>query len=120
MRSECQLLLGDAVTFTTLYPSFAKQVLHFRFCHLYHFFLALISKLGLPRWLIGKESTCQSRRRGFDPWVRKNCWRRKWQPTPVFLPGKFHGQRKPGRLWSYSLWGRKSVGHDLATKQFLS
>ena len=28
----------------------------------------------------------------FDLWVRKNCWRRKWQPTPVFLLGKFHGQ----------------------------
>ena len=30
---------------------------------------------------------------GFDPWVRKIPWRRKWQPTPVFLPGEFHGQR---------------------------
>ena len=32
----------------------------------------------------------------FDPWVRKKPWRRAWQPTPVFLPGKFHGQREPG------------------------
>ena len=32
-------------------------------------------------------------RDGFDPWVRKILWSRKWQPTPVFLPGKFHGQR---------------------------
>ena len=31
-------------------------------------------------------------------------WRRKWQPTPVFLPGKFHGQRS---LACYSPWGRK-------------
>ena len=30
---------------------------------------------------------------GFDPWVGKIPWRRKWQPIPVFLPGKFHGQR---------------------------
>ena len=30
---------------------------------------------------------------GFDPWVRKIPWRRDWQPTPVFLPGEFHGQR---------------------------
>ena len=29
----------------------------------------------------------------FNPWVRKISWRRKWQPTPVFLPGKSHGQR---------------------------
>jgi len=35
----------------------------------------------------------QCRRLGFDPWVRKIPWRRKWQPTPVFSPGKSHGQR---------------------------
>ena len=29
----------------------------------------------------------------FNPWVRKIPWRRKWQPTPVFLPGESHGQR---------------------------
>ena len=49
--------------------------------------------LKLPQWLTGKESTCQCRRCGFDPWVRKIPWRRKWQPTPVFLPGKSHEQR---------------------------
>ena len=36
--------------------------------------------------------------------VRGGNWRRKWQPTPVFLPGKFHGQRS---LVGYSPWGRK-------------
>ena len=36
---------------------------------------------------------CQCRRRGFDPWVRKTHWRRKWQPTRLILPGKSHGQR---------------------------
>jgi len=49
--------------------------------------------VGLPRWLGGKESACQRRRCGFDPWVGKIPWRRKWQPTPVFMPGKSHGQR---------------------------
>ena len=52
--------------------------------------------LGFPRWLSGKESTYQCRRHkrsGFDSWVRKIPWRRAWQPTPVFLPGKFHGLR---------------------------
>ena len=47
-------------------------------------------------WLNGKESACQCRRcRGwrFYPWVRKTLWRRKWQPTPVFLPGKSYRQR---------------------------
>ena len=32
-------------------------------------------------------------RHGFNPWVRKIPWRREWLPTPIFLPGEFHGQR---------------------------
>ena len=55
-------------------------------------------------WLIGKESACQRKRCGFDPWVRKIPWRRKWQPIPVFLPGKFDGQRS---LAGYSPQGHK-------------
>ena len=43
---------------------------------------------------------------GFDPWVGKIPWRRKWQPTPILVPGKSHGQR---RLADYSLWGRKEL-----------
>ena len=42
----------------------------------------------------------------FDPWVGKNPWRRKWQPTPVLLPGKFHGLRS---LMGYSPWDRKAL-----------
>ena len=42
----------------------------------------------------------------FDPWVRKIPWRRKWQPTPVLLPGKFHGWRC---LVGYSPWGCKEL-----------
>ena len=38
-------------------------------------------------WLSDKESACQYRRGRFDPWSEKIPWRRKWQPTPVFLPG---------------------------------
>ena len=41
----------------------------------------------------GKASCLQCGRPGFDPWVGKILWRRKWQPTPVLLPGKSHGQR---------------------------
>jgi len=41
---------------------------------------------------------------GFDPWVGKIPWRRKWQPTPVFLSGEAHGQRS---LVGYSPWGRE-------------
>ena len=61
----------------------------------------------LPWWLSGKESACQCRRHRrpeFSPWVGKTLWRRKWQPTPVFLPGEFHGQRS---LVGYSPWGHK-------------
>ena len=47
----------------------------------------------------------QCRRCRFDSWVGKIPWRRKWQPTPVFLPGDSHGQRS---LAGYSLWCRKS------------
>jgi len=43
-------------------------------------------------------------RPSFDPWVGKIAWRRKWQPTPVLLPGKFHGQRS---LAGYGPWGHK-------------
>ena len=46
----------------------------------------------------------QSRRPGLDSWVRKIPWRREWQPTPVFLPGEFHGLRS---LVGYSPWGYK-------------
>ena len=56
-----------------------------------------------------KEPACQCRRRerrGFDPWVGKIPWRREWQPTPVFLPGESHGQR---RLAGYSPWGLKGL-----------
>ena len=65
--------------------------------------------IWLPWWLSGKESTCQCRRGGFGPWVRKIPWRRKWQLTPVFLPGQHHGQRS---LAGYSPWGHKRVRYN--------
>ena len=43
-------------------------------------------------------------RPGFDPWVGKMPWRKKWKPTPVLLPGKFYGWRS---LAGYSLWSHK-------------
>ena len=61
---------------------------------------------GLPRWLSGKEFTYQCRRHGFDPWVRKIPWRRKWQPAPIFLPRESHGPRS---LAGYSPWGCKEL-----------
>ena len=51
------------------------------------------SPWGLLQWLRWQRIRLQCRRPGFDPWVGKIPWRREWQPTPVFLPGKSHGQR---------------------------
>ena len=62
---------------------------------------------GFPGGASGKESACSagdSNKIGFNPWVGKILWRRKWQPTPVFLPGESHGQRS---LVGYSPWGCK-------------
>ena len=65
-------------------------------------------------WLSGKEATCQCRRCGFDPWVGKIPWQRKWQPTLVSLPGKSHGQRN---LVGDGPWDCKRAGNDLVTIQ---
>ena len=66
------------------------------------------ASLGLPYWFGAEESACQCRRRGFNPWVGKILWRRKWQPTPVFLTRESHGQRS---LVGYSPWDC-TVGPD--------
>ena len=65
--------------------------------------LALERKWTCP-WLSGSRILLQGRRHQFDPWVRKILWRRKWQPTPIFLPGESHGWRS---LVGYRPWGRK-------------
>ena len=73
-------------------------------------YYTIVQYKGFSPTSVGKESSCnagirlQCRRPGFNSWVQKIPWRRKWQPTPVFLPGKSHGQE---RLGDYSPWGRK-------------
>ena len=70
-------------------------------------FLNKFSSFGFLGSSVVKEFTCpcrRLRRLGFDPWVGKIPWRRKWQPIPVFLPGKSHGQRN---LVGCSLWDCK-------------
>ena len=62
--------------------------------------------LGLPSWLRWKRMCLQCRKPRFSPWLRKIPWSRTWQPTPVFLPGECHGQR---RLVGYSPWGHKEL-----------
>ena len=57
-----------------------------------------------------KKSACQCRRcrrQRFDSWVWKISWKRKWQPTPVFLPVKIPWTEEPGR---YSPWGGGELG----------
>ena len=68
----------------------------------------------LPWWLSGKESTCQCRRRGFDPWVEKISRRRKMANHSCILGWEVPWTEEPGRLQSM---GSQRVGHNLATKQ---
>ena len=63
--------------------------------------IAAQTNCWFPWWLSGKEFACQCKVLEFDPWVGKIPWKRKWEPTPVFLPGKFHGQRSSV---GYSPW----------------
>ena len=94
----------------------------------YSSFLDILLNLLIKKWFLhsgdfpgasaSKESTCQWRRHRkhrFHPWVRNIPWRRKWQPAPVFLPGKSCGQRS---LVGCSPWGCR-VRHDLATEHVL-
>ena len=67
----------------------------------YHWETSLVAQMVKSIYL-------QCGRPRFNPWVGKISWRRKWQPTPVFLPGKSHGRRN---MVGYSPWGHR-VGHD--------
>ena len=58
--------------------------------------------MGLPSWLNGKESACSTGEADLISGSGRFPWSRKWQPTPIFLPGKSHGQRS---LVGYSPWG---------------
>ena len=76
----------------------------------YFFFLkrsviTLSGKETINTW-IGRH-----KRYNFDPWARKIPWSRKWLPTPVFFPRKFHGQRS-----LVGAMGLQKAGHDWATE----
>ena len=79
--------------------------------------------MAFPGGSDGKASACNVGDPGFNPWVGKIPWRGKWQPTPVLLPGKFHGQRS---LVGYSPWGRRESDtterlhfHFLSVRSFI-
>ena len=100
--SSIHLYMNIVYSWFTIYYSCNKYMnmyislylLMYVYTHIYkqldkkHIYILLC--IGLSMCLGGKESTCQCRRCGFNPWVKKIPWRRKWQPTPVFLPGKSH------------------------------
>ena len=60
--------------------------------------------MGFPGGSAGEESACHAGVLGSTPGWGRFPWRRKWQPTPVFLPGESHAQRSLG---GYSPWGHK-------------
>ena len=72
-------------------------------CHI--LFCIYLYTPGLPSQLSQSRICLQCRGPGFNSQVGKMTWRRKWQPTPVFLPGEYQEQK---RLAGYSIWGRKS------------
>ena len=82
-------------------------------CHA-HFSLAWVGYCwGFPGGpMVKNPPTMQEKR--FDPWVRNIPWSRKLQTSPVFVPGKSHGQRS---LAGYSPWDCKRLGHDLVAKE---
>ena len=87
--STIRILLTRAPHVLYLLSSLEKNLHHSEFQMLQSF-------CRLPRWHGGKKSAHQWRRHRryeFNPWVRKTSWSRKWQPTPLFLPGEFYGQR---------------------------
>ena len=73
--------------------------------------------LCIFHWLSGKEFVCSAGDVGSIPGSGRFSWRRKWQPTPVFLPRESYGQRSLG---GYNPLDFKGVGQNLATKQQLS
>ena len=90
----------------SLYFSHVFLLLHFRLLLDQSRAIWLLLPVLGGAWPSGKESACQRRRRGVNPWVGKSPRHRKWRPTPGFLPGKSHGRMG---LAGYSPWGRKDT-----------
>ena len=91
-----QWLISVNLTFPYLWKVIMATYVCLSIKNLYHV-------LGPPSRHRRKESACWCRCES-NPWIRKIPWSRKWQPTPVLLPGESHGQRS---LVGYSPWGCK-------------
>ena len=81
----------EPISWKTIFPWTSRGMVSGWFKR-FMFIVSCISE-GFPWWLRWWRICLECRRPGFDPWVRKIPWRRKWLPTLVFLPGEFHGQR---------------------------
>ena len=97
-------------------PSTEQSYLHLNPWNLWICYLTL--QMGFWRWAKGKNvymgevaQMVKNLPATWKTWVRKTPWRRKWPPTPVFLPGEFHGQRS---LAGYSPQCFR-LGHDWVT-----
>jgi len=77
---------------------------NFKFLCLFVVYRKLLSRVWVAQTHCGVRLQCG--RPGPNPGVGKSPWRRKWQHTPVFLPGKSHEQRS---LVGYSPWGHKEL-----------
>ena len=82
-------------------PYWPKEKNILKCVDIFQFLVNLVLALCFPGGSDGKVSACNVGGPGFDPWVGKIPWRRKWQPILVLLPGKSHGQRS---LVAYSPW----------------
>ena len=96
--------------FLQLFSSLCIKTLHFCLLFQLKYSLAtenpvLLQSEEVPCSSVSKASTCNAEESWFNSWVRKFPWRRKWQPTPVFLPGESHRERC---LAGYSSWDHKS------------
>ena len=70
-----------------------KNSQHLKCCNSADFLYIIIRKCkGFPGSTVVKIHR-RHKRKGFNPWAKKIPWRRKWQLTPIFLPGESHGQR---------------------------
>ena len=105
----------NEVRYTTTWMSFKNIILNNKnryACHIKQGGAGGVR--GLLWWISGNELTFQCRRPGFDPWVGTIPWRRTWQPTPILLPGEFHGERS---LVGYSSQGCTELDMTEVTKQ---
>ena len=78
-----------------------------------HFIVIYLFLLGFTDDSVVKKLPANAGDPGLIPELGRFPWRRKWQPSPAFLPGELQGQRSPA---SCSPWGCKRVGHNLAMK----